>query len=202
VQSLEGSQQLTITIINVNDHSHVFLQRGMSASLLERLPASQLVAQLNASDQDPGSVLTYQILSGGEGLVSLDNETGRLSTSVVIDRESLANTTLNISVEVSDGERQDATYVLLTIGDVNDNAPVLTSARNFSFFENASVGDVIGLLLASDADVAPNDAVVFDVTSFGSLTMVNLTTARDGSLVLTEALDFEQRPAIVLPSLL
>ncbi|XP_035677121.1 protocadherin Fat 4-like [Branchiostoma floridae] len=97
----------------------------------EDQPIGTTVLTLDVSDSDAGTDgdLTYTITDGNTGsYFELDPKTGVLVVSKGLDFET-AGGTYNISIQAVDGgnpARSADSYVLVTIGNVNDNPPSCT----------------------------------------------------------------------------
>ena len=142
-----STQDITVNITNVNDVAPVI----SSSSTFSAAENQTAIGSVEASDVE-GDDLTYSI-SGTEISIS---STGVLSFISAPDYES--KTSYSATVTVSDGELIDTQDLIVSVINVNDNSPVITSGSGFSVNENVST---IGTVQASDAD---NDALAYSVT--------------------------------------
>ena len=142
-----STQDITVNITNVNDVAPV-ISSSATFSAAENQTA---IGSVEASDVE-GDDLTYSI-SGSEISIS---SSGVLSFISAPDYES--KTSYSATVTVSDGELEDTQDLIVSVINVNDNSPVITSGSGFSVNENVST---IGTVQASDAD---NDALTYSVT--------------------------------------
>ncbi|KAK7467811.1 hypothetical protein BaRGS_00036955, partial [Batillaria attramentaria] len=115
------------------------------------------------------AALTFNITGGsGEDFFSIDPDTGTLffSGGFDIDDDPESNTTVTLEVTVSDNsERTKTAFVSITVLDVNDNAPEVTTDLVTLFVQkNSSVGSVIGFIEARDRDRGDNGALLFEIT--------------------------------------
>lgn len=130
---------------------------------------NQAVGTLLVGDYIPGvsctdadgtarfSTLTYTLSSGDATLFSVTSN-GELRTAAAFDRELQNTYTFNLSA--SDGLASVTVSIHVSIGDVNDNAPVFVeNSLVFSLPEATPVGTVIGHTLAFDIDLNGNQSI-------------------------------------------
>jgi Domain of unknown function (DUF4347)/Cadherin-like/Cadherin domain len=131
--ALSDSQQLAVTVGNVNDNSPSITSHGgapvAGVSVAEN---TTLVTTLTASDADPGQTLSYSISGGVDAArFTIDASSGVLSFAVAPDFESPADTGANnvyhVTVQVSDGSLTDTQTLNVTVTPTHDNGPVITS---------------------------------------------------------------------------
>ena len=97
----------------------------------------------------------------------------------VLDRELAASYTLD--VETSDGTLFDTQTLTISLNDLNDNTPSISSSATMAVDENATGGTVVGQVVASDLDAtAPNNAITYAATGGTGLGLFEIdpTTAR------------------------
>ena len=167
------AQAVAITVTNVNDNTPVITSAG-TASFAENATGTAYAA--TASDADAGSTLTYILGGADAALFDIDSATGVVTFKNAPDFEAPADAggdnVYNITVAASDGTHTSvAQAVAITVTNVNDNTPVITSAGTASFAENAT--GTAYAATASDADAGSTltyilggaDAALFDVDS-------------------------------------
>ena len=130
------SQSVSISVTNQNDIAPVFTS-GASASAAEN-QTSAYTAQ--ATDAE-GDTVTYSLSGGTDvSLFTIDPNTGVVSFITAPDFEAPgdagADNVYDIEVTASDGTNTTTQAVAITVTDVNDNAPVFTSAASASAAEN------------------------------------------------------------------
>jgi Ca2+-binding RTX toxin-like protein len=198
VEAFDGNnsdtQALSVTIDNVNDNAPVITSNGggasASVSIAENTTAVTTVA---ATDAD-GTTPTYRIAGGADAsLFGINAATGELYFLAAPDFENPldagANNIHDVIVEAFDGVNTDSQAIAVTVGNVNDNAPVITSngggaTANISIAENSTA---VTTVAATDADgTTPNYRIAggADAALFG----INATT---GELYFLEGPDFE-----------
>src|SRR5204862_5693425 len=97
---------------------------------------------------------------------------------------------VHTAVRASSGASWKSAAVMITLTDVNDNAPVITSSGTFSVAENATPG---GTVTATDADgTAANNTVGYSIVASAlddsALFSINPTT---GSLTFNAPHDYD-----------
>jgi hypothetical protein len=121
-----------------------------------------------ATDADGPTIFQNWTIAGGNlnNAFAINPTTGQISVanSTVLDREALANITLQLTV--SDGLNvSNAQNVTITLNDVNDVAPLIDANQSFAVFENNLNGTVVGTVAASDGDVTPTTFQNWTITS-------------------------------------
>ncbi|KAM6116157.1 LOW QUALITY PROTEIN: cadherin-related family member 2 [Pterocles gutturalis] len=154
--NLVGTTVLEITVLDDNDMAPI-----ITGSYFISVEEGQNVTiQIQATDNDePGNLnskLGYRILPGPFSENFTINPT-TVMHSKALDREALDNEQgqIVVTVEVYDHgvpQLSSSVNVTITVGDVNDNAPVfLKQSYEFSVFED-SPGSFVGQVEATDAD--------------------------------------------------
>src|SRR5262249_57016416 len=90
------------------------------------------VTAVAATEGDAGATLTYSIVGGADAArFSINASTGVLSFVSAPDAEGPAdagaNNVYDVQVQVSDGANTDTQAIAVTVTNVNDNSPVITS---------------------------------------------------------------------------
>ena len=167
--ALTGTTMVYVRVENVNDNVLTITPTSgvVSLTVPEDTAVGDTVVQVDATDADLGTELTYGFAFGNDfQYLSVNPNTGAVYLVQTLDRESLA--TLTVGVEVNSTEGQSATATLsITISDVNDNDPSF-SLGNYVFEvpNNTTAGTDVGTLTVTDSDVtSPNNAVTLSVES-------------------------------------
>ncbi|EHR71852.1 putative Ig domain-containing protein,Cadherin domain-containing protein [Burkholderiales bacterium JOSHI_001] len=137
-----------------------FTQPGAGAdrAALATPEGQSTVLTLSATDPD-GQALGYAIAGGADAArFTVDAGSGQLSFNTAPDFENPGDANgdgvYEVLVSVSDGAGGSDTLALdLRVTDLNDNAPIVTAAQQFTLSETAPAGTLVGRLLASDADL-------------------------------------------------
>ena len=147
---------------------------------------------MKATDADSGinALLNYTLLPGEyEEIFSIDSSSGNISIIRDLDRERISNITLH--VHVTDGKFNKSTDLFITVLDVNEFPPSF-SEPNYKkrIPENASVGDTVIVVSATDSDAVEN--IVYSITS-GNTNETFILNPENGSIFLHKPLDFERK---------
>ena len=188
---LQSVVNVTINVNDINDVVPVFDSPSYLIPISEVVPIGSLVFQVTANDLDATEVnsnLTYE-LTGDENttvLFTIELYSGIIRTTGELDRETLGVHYLNItSYDISNFT--DTTVVTVYVQDSNDNAPIFEQPKYwFSFYENISVGALVGAVLANDADlenisyfISENSSLLFTVDALTGELFTNETFDRE-----------------------
>lgn len=200
VQASDGTnideQQIAVTVGNANDISPVITSNGggatASVSMNENISA---VTTVTATDAD-GTNPVYSIVGGADAaLFTIDPQTGSLVFITAPDFETPGdfdgNNVYDVIVQASDGVNSSQQQIAVSVGNVNDAAPVITSNGGGA---TASVS------------VAENTAAITSVTSTdadGPTPVYTIVGGADAALFTidpqTGALQFLSAPDFELP---
>nr|XP_003477209.1 protocadherin alpha-1 [Cavia porcellus] len=191
-----------VEVRDINDNPPVFRGRQQRVFISENRQLSSRFPIEGAADADIGSnaLLTYTLSSND--YFSLDVQASdELSKSLslklrkALDRE--ATPEFRLLLRATDGgkpELEDTVHLLISVLDVNDNAPVFDQALyKVHLLETTANGTLVITLNASDADEGVNGEVVF---SFGSDISPNIQEKfkiepSSGEIRLIDNLDYE-----------
>ena len=153
------------------------------------------VTTVTASHTDAGATLSYAIVGGGDGVrFSIGSNTGVLSFVSAPDHENPtdagADNVYDVVVAVSDGANSDSQAIAVTVGNLNDNAPVISSGGGgataaVSVVEN---GTAVTTVTASDADAGAT--LTYEIVGGADAALFDLN-ATSGLLTFKTAPDFE-----------
>ena len=146
------SQDINVSINNLNDNSPEFTSSSSSFNVDENQLA---IGNISASDAD-GNPITYSI-SGSDIVIS---QTGTLSFITAPDYEAKTSYSATITATdlASDGSNTSTMDITVSILNLNDNSPTITSSGSFTSDENQLS---IGSISASDAD---GDTINYTIT--------------------------------------
>ncbi|XP_062986156.1 protocadherin gamma-A6-like isoform X17 [Elgaria multicarinata webbii] len=194
-----GTTQLHISVLDVNDNAPIFSQPIYEVSTTEDLPIGTTIVTLKATDLDEGTnkEMKYsfaKIMEKASQNFHLDANTGEITLVGSLDYEESA--LYEIEVQVHDGGGLlDRSTLMIFVTDVNDNAPKLEITSLIRTIpENSPPATAIALLNVQDQDSAENAEVS---CSIPSNLPFQLKKSYDSyySLLTTRALDREQVPA-------
>lgn len=179
---------LNVTVVNQNDDP-AFVNAPFSAQVDENLVSGSTVLKLTATDQDASDSLTYSIAGTNSGHFTVSS-TGLITTTQVLDYESINTYSLNISV--SDGTTTVTEALTITVRDTNDE-PVLNNAPYSTTVPENNASAVVYTLSASDTD--SGDTLQYFLTGVGSGDFSILSST--GLVSLNNALDYERKSSYV-----
>ena len=168
--SASFSKDVTISITNVNDVLPVIT----SAATYSAAENQTAIGSVNASDVE-GDTLTYSI-SGSELAIS---SAGVITFKAAPDFET--KTSYTATVTVSDGVNSVTKDITISVTNINDVAPVISSAATYSAAENQTG---IGSVSASDVE---GDTLTYSIS--GS----ELAISSAGVITFKAAPDFETK---------
>src|SRR5207342_1153338 len=91
----------------------------------------------------------------------------------MLNRELAASYTLE--VEPSDGTLFDTQTLTISLNDVNDNTPSISSSALMAVDENAAGGTLVGNVVASDLDAtAPSNTITYTATGGSGLSLFDI----------------------------
>ena len=170
---LQSIKHVIVDVVDENDNNPRLESHLYNVTAQENNPIGGRLLQLVAHDNDTGvnGVIEYMMTSSR--LTSLATEFLRVNSSsgVVVavksfDRERLAK--LEFEVVASDRgdvtRRSDSARVVISITDVNDEAPLFSDVTaTFSLTENNTSGAEVGKVAAIDADLPPFNDVTYAI---------------------------------------
>ncbi|KAM4732179.1 protocadherin gamma-A11-like isoform 47-T47 [Anableps anableps] len=159
-----GTVVIHVTVLDANDNSPVFSQAVYKASLPENSPVGTVVVTVSATDADEGvnGEVTYEfghVTNEVTKIFNIDGKGGELRLTAAVDYE--VTTSYEIRIKAKDGLGLSSyTKVIITITDMNDNAPVvsLKSLTN-PIPEDTSAGREVGIINIQDRDSENNQQV-------------------------------------------
>ncbi|XP_015248433.1 PREDICTED: protocadherin Fat 4 [Cyprinodon variegatus] len=160
-------EKLEITVLDVNDNHPVFGNDPFHAEILENL-SPQSVLMVTAVDLDSGASgqLEYAISEGNkENSFSINRATGEIRSTRPLDREKVPLYTLKVkATDRGSPPKSTAVKVLITVLDVNDNAPRFSKIFSATVAENAPVGYTVTRVTTTDEDAGSNAVSRYSVT--------------------------------------
>jgi hypothetical protein len=182
---LSVTKSFKIIVLNINDNYPQFkLPSGSRCQLdvYESEPAGKSLFKFGASDADniPGdfefsiadvsttSPKSGQALSIGDELFKLDKKSGVLSLNSALDRESVDNYKLLLSLKDQEAygvQLETKLECFVNVLDVNDNYPkfdeALKNLTEFTIFPLINQVTFISWFRVVDPDLGPNGSVVY-----------------------------------------
>ncbi|XP_058141998.1 protocadherin gamma-A5 isoform X14 [Dasypus novemcinctus] len=193
---LSGTTNVRVMVLDANDNAPLFSRPEYRVNVPENIPVGTQLITLTATDPDEGinGKLTYSFRNEDDKIsrtFQLDSNLGVISTTQSLDYEE--SRFYLLEVEAQDGGALLASAkVLVTVQDVNDNAPEATLASlTSSVSEDCHPGTVIALFSVHDGDSGDNGEIACSIP-------VNLPFKLEKSvdnyyqLLTTRALDREE----------
>ncbi|XP_074606157.1 cadherin-23-like isoform X2 [Acropora palmata] len=195
VRSRQGTTRVIVTVLDDNDHPPVFSPSKYTFYVSEGVSIGSSVGIVSATDGDEGQNAIISFLTNdinGSFPFKVDNSTGVLTTSGILDREANTNFTFVIIARDNGGSPLESNAtVQVIINDVNDNPPRFQrSTYNVSLRESAFVRTEVVTVSASDADLGANGQFRYSIESGDpdDQFAINVNT---GLITLREKLDHE-----------
>lgn len=196
-QPLSGFVTIHVEVVDENDNRPIFNQTIYRKDIQEELPVNTTVLWVSASDADSSAnaVLEYKLVSGtsqASSAFAVSSKTGRVSTKVQLDREKISSYTFEIRAEdVANRSMASEAVVVVNVQDINDNSPVFEDPLTASVYENVSVGSLVAVLKAEDADTQIGSLLQFGFAAGGNPDDAFLLDANNGRLTVKNALNRE-----------
>ncbi|KAM6056393.1 protocadherin gamma-A10-like isoform 5-T5 [Chlamydotis macqueenii] len=159
-----GTARIRVVVLDANDNAPVFSQAEYSVRVPEDVPVGSNLVTVTATDDDEGmnGQVKYsmkKISEKASQIFQLDAETGAITLVRSLDFEEGHSYELEVQAE-DGGGLLDRTKVVVTVTDVNDNAPVISVRSSLSeISEDAPSGTVVALLHVQDRDSGANAEV-------------------------------------------
>lgn len=162
-----GTARVIITVEDGNDNAPQFEYETYSATLSENAPKGTLATKITAADLDEGSnaALTYSFTNhvpqSIRELFKLDPQKGQITVEGTLNFEESHFYELDVKAIDNGSPRLTGhAKVIITITDVNDNAPEIQVISSSSTVpENAQPGTVVASISVTDLDSEKNGHV-------------------------------------------
>ncbi|NWW41666.1 PCDG7 protein, partial [Panurus biarmicus] len=194
-----GTARIRVTVLDANDNAPVFSQAEYTVRVPEDVPVGSVLITVAATDADEGlngqvKYSFHKISDGASELFHLDSESGKITVKNYLDFEKISSHELEVQAH-DGGELFDTARVVITVTDVNDNAPEISVRSALSgISEDSPSGTVVALLHVQDLDSGANGEVRCSL---------DMDVPKFAELVLRRSLDreSEQRLRLVLTAL-
>jgi hypothetical protein len=189
------TQAISVSLTDVNEAPVIKSNGGGGSASISLAENNLAVTDVAATDVDAGATLTYAITGGADAaLFTINATTGALAFITAPDfdipDDAGGNNIYDVIVQVSDGVLTDTQSIAVTITNVNDLAPVITSDGGGA---TASVligenGSSVTTVTATDADLI--GAITYSITGGADAVRFSIN-ATTGVLTFVAAPDFE-----------
>ncbi|XP_015832209.3 protocadherin gamma-A2 [Nothobranchius furzeri] len=192
---------VTVHITDVNDNTPTFEKDEMKFKISESAVTGAVFVLQRAVDHDVGinGLRDYLLKPSDHFALKLHNSAdGNKNVEMVLqkplDREKQEQINLVLTA-VDGGEPQmsGTMQIVITVLDVNDNAPVFTQKTyKATVTENSPKGTVVATVTASDADEGSNSKITYSITNtFDNVRKMFKISEETGQISLIDDIDFE-----------
>jgi hypothetical protein len=145
-----SSEQSVSLSINNMDETAPSISSETAVSVNENSGAGQAVYTAVASDiEDISAGVTFRLAEGSDSALNIDVVSGVVTLNDNPDQES--QTEYSFTVVASDGVNQSTQVVILTINDLDEAGPEITSGDEVQVDENSGAGQVVYTATADDS---------------------------------------------------
>ena len=160
VLSLNGTGTVTVTIVDENDNSPMFIDSlPRQLNIRENTTIGTVLGTILATDSDDptsqNSVVSYFIVGGsGQDTFEVDQTSGDLRVSGALDAENISFYQIEVlAADNGDPVLNTSTIYNISIIDTDDNVPLFTrETYEFSIRENNNPTVLVGQVVSEDLD--------------------------------------------------
>lgn len=192
--SIPGGADLVITINNINQAPEITSNGGGATAAINVAENSTFVTTVTATDPD-GDAKTFSIVGGADmAKFTIDPTTGVLSFISAPNFESPTdnggNNVYDVQVKVSDGTLTDVQTIAVTVTNVNEFAPVISSngGGNNAAINVAENTTAVTTVVAADADAG--STITYSIVGGADQAKFTINPAT-GALSFISASNFE-----------
>ncbi|KAM3612838.1 uncharacterized protein V6R79_015460 [Siganus canaliculatus] len=193
---------VTVQITDINDNAPAFEESEITFRISESAVKGAKFVLQRAEDPDVGlnDLQRYELKPADNFALKVhSNADGNKNVEMVLqkplDREKQEQISLVLTA-VDGGEPQmsGTMLIVITVLDVNDNAPVFTqSTYKATVTENSPKGTVVATVTATDADQGSHGKITYSITNtFDDVRKVFQVNQETGEISLIRSIDFEE----------
>ena len=165
-----NTTNVIVRVVDVNDNIPRFYTPIYQSSVAEDVEVGTTVVRVQAYDADSGlnGHITYGISDGLPDMaLAVNPDTGAVYTTAALDRETVARYSFHVEAADAGSPAHTATTAVeITVGDVNDNAPVFDpKVYRETVSEEAVPGAPVVVVTAVDADANEHGRVSYTLES-------------------------------------
>ncbi|XP_059144977.1 protocadherin gamma-B1-like [Physella acuta] len=194
--SLSASASVQITVIDINDNPPVFPRMNYDAQIIENNMQGDTVLVVNALDADvnENSHIEYRLINEG-GNFTISPTNGVIRANRVFDREEQSRYEFKaLAVDKGTPPLTGVTTIVITILDVNDNAPKFSQDNyKFQIYENREKDSMVGNLSVVDPDLEEGGEITFTVRPVSYPDDIPFSVTKDGRILTLDRFDRESR---------
>ena len=179
------TQMITVTVTNVNEHT----PKITSVATRRTAEGTTEVMTVTATDADAGTIMIYSISGGADGaLFNIEGTSGALTFKNAPDFEGSSadgDDDYEVIVTASDGDNKVTQRITVTVTNVNEHTPKITSAATASMAEGTTE---VMTVAATDADAGT--IMIYSISGGADGALFNIE-GTSGALTFKNAPDFE-----------
>ncbi|MFZ4525557.1 MAG: cadherin domain-containing protein, partial [Chlorobium sp.] len=172
------TQSVVVAVDNLNDNAPVFTS-GVNGSVNENAATNTVIYTAVTTDADNLAPRTYTLSGTDAGALNINATTGAVTLIASADYEAKTSYSFNVIANDGDVTHNTTQAVVVSVVNLNDNAPVFISGSTGSVNENAAPGTAIYTSVTTDADnlaartysLGGTDAALLNITSAGVVTL-------------------------------
>ncbi|CBY21324.1 unnamed protein product [Oikopleura dioica] len=192
--------KVEINVMDVNDNPPVFEKREIKVTIAEDSAVNSIITTVIAQDADegPNGAISYQLSRvdpNEAGYFLIDTYDGTIRLGKPLDRETTPCYELEIEARDHGTPSLYAkATVMITVLDVNDNAPHFESSKKRYYVrEDKDPGTIIAKIEADDRDIGDNANLEYFLLPNRETNNMFYLDSATGELELRQALDFEKK---------
>lgn len=190
---------LTITVTDVNDNTPTFTTNPYNFNKSENTAVGTTIGTVVATDADIGDSgrIIYSIFSGDvNSKFTIDRTSGDIILSHDLDFETATANPYILIIRATDSDvikLTGSTSVIITVNDINDNAPVcIPQLSTLAFPESTTTPTRLTTLNCTDKDSLANAALTYTIISVNNASVSSpFAIDTSGAIRLTLLMDFE-----------
>ena len=200
-----ASVQVTIEVLDANDHPPQFTDTPYLRSIIENAIFEESIVNITAQDRDIGEnaevFFNIAMTSPSSSAFMINETSGELYLVGVVDAEYSLEYMIEIvaSNDLATPILSSRVNVTIAVGDLNDNTPQFEQVDyNIPYSEANPIGSRVIQLIASDEDATTaNSDLNFEISG-GFNTSLFSIDATSGVVYVADTLDRENEPIHIL----
>ncbi|MCS5587692.1 MAG: cadherin domain-containing protein, partial [Porticoccaceae bacterium] len=159
--NVSDQQAVTVAVNNLDEVAPVVTSGDTAGAIDENSGAGQVVYTAVADDSgDISDGISYSLAAGSDAALTIDEATGEVSLTVDPDHEAQDQYSFTVVATDAAGNQSVGQAVTLSVTDLDDTAPTITSSATVSVDEQIGADQVVYTATSDDsADVASGDVV-------------------------------------------
>ena len=155
---LSDSKMVTVCVLDENDTPPMIMPVP-KLFIDENSPVGTVVVQVNATDPDLNTTLTFSLSYNGTNLPFMISPNGVITVNGIVDFES--KNMYIITVKVSDGDNTNSTDIMINVNDLNE--PPVVNDVNAVVKIFTAVNETVATVIAIDNDAGSNGMIEYSI---------------------------------------